>query len=221
MSRICSPGNSRLIGMVLAAGLFTVPAFGQESRASIVGRVVDASDAVIVGVKVLATNQQTGMVASGVTNESGSFRIPFLLPGKYRLTAEQTGFKIYSRNDLELRVNDSLDLTIRLEVGSLAETMDVPSVAPPLETADSSVGQVIDERRLLELPQRGGNPLELERLSPGVVNLTTLRIMKLSSPVMTGWWPRSMRRSPIRLQPKQSPTTPRNPSRRSLRRLSP
>ena len=129
--------------------------------------------------KVSATNLQTG-VAATAGNETGA-SLPFLLPGKYKFNAGMA-FKNYAQNDLELRVNDSLALDVRLEVGGQTETVEVKGGAPLLETADSSLGNVIDERRLSELPQRGGNPLELERLAPGVVNLTTLRIMKPSSP---------------------------------------
>jgi hypothetical protein len=170
------------VAVALAAAALTIPAFSQESRASITGRVADTSDSIVVGAKIRATNLQTGVTASAVTNESGSFLIPFLLPGAYRLTAEMAGFKSYSQDKLQLRVNDTLDLRIRLEIGAITETVIVQAEAAQLETADSSVGSVIDERRLLELPQRGGNPLELERLSPGVVNLTTMRVMKPSSP---------------------------------------
>jgi hypothetical protein len=170
-----------MIRFLLCAALLAAPLAAQESRASLSGRVLDPSNAVIAEAKVVATNQQTGVAAQAVTNDSGAFLIPFLLPGKYKVTAERTGFKSYS-SEIELRVNDTVELTLRMEVGSITETVDVRGATPLLETANSSVGQVIDERRLLELPQRGGNPLELERLSPGVVNLTTLRIMKPASP---------------------------------------
>jgi len=166
----------------LAAAILATPGLAQESRASLAGRVVDSTDAIVVGAKVQAANLNTGVSISAVTNESGVFVIPFLLPGKYRVTVELSGFRTWSQDNLELRVNDALDLRIRLVVGSIAETIEVQGGTPLLETANSSVGQVIDERRLLELPQRGGNPLELERLSPGVVNLTTMRVMKPSSP---------------------------------------
>jgi hypothetical protein len=122
------------------------------------------------------------VVVSATSNDTGAFLLPFLPPGRYRVTAEQTGFKTWSQSDLELRVNDSLALDIRLDLGSQTETIEVAAGTPLLETADASLGNVIDERGLQELPQRGGNPLELERLNPGVVNLTTLRIMKPASP---------------------------------------
>jgi hypothetical protein len=179
----CKRSSKTLLLVALLTGLsLAVPGWSQESRATLVGRVVDATDAVIVGARLKATNVETGVVAAAETNESGGFRIPYLLPGKYRLTAEKEGFKTYLQDNIQLRVNDSVDLTVRLTVGSLTETVTVQAEAALLETADSSTGSVIDERRLLELPQRGGNPLELERLSPGAVNLTTIRIMKLSSP---------------------------------------
>ena len=154
----------------------------QDSRGTISGRVLDPQEGTIVAARVSATNQESGVATSAVTNEAGNFRLPFLLPGLYRLTVEMNGFKTYSQTGLELHVADSLDVTVRLQVGNVADTIDVQGSTPLLDTADSSVGDVIDTRRLAELPQRGGNPLELERLSPGVANTTTIRIMKLSSP---------------------------------------
>jgi hypothetical protein len=154
----------------------------QDSRGTISGRVVDPQDSSVAGVKVNTTNQESGVVSSGITNETGAFRLPFLLPGNYRLTAEIPGFKTYSQKDIELHVADSLEFTIRLQLGNVSDTINVKGSTPLLDTADSSVGDVIETRRLAELPLRGGNPLELERLSPGVANTTTLRIMKLSSP---------------------------------------
>jgi hypothetical protein len=175
--------RNRLLVLAMAPVLFFgYRAAAQESRATLSGRVVDPTDAVVVGVKVEAHNTQTGVAASTVSNDSGKFVLPFLIPGNYRISAAATGFKSYTRNDIELRVNDSVEVTIKLEVGNMAEKVEVTAGAPQLETADSSVGSLINERQLAELPQRGGNPLELERLSPGAVNTTTIRIMKLSSP---------------------------------------
>lgn len=157
-------------------------AMAQDSRGSIAGRVVDPQNANMPGVRITVANQDTGVASSGVTNEAGAFRFLFLIPGKYKMTAEMDGFRTYAQRDLEVRVADSLDMTLHLEVGSVTETVDVKGGTPLLDTGDSSVGDVIEKRALAELPQRGGNPLELERLSPGVANTTTLRIMKLSSP---------------------------------------
>ena len=96
-----------------------------------------------------------------------------------------TGFRTYAQNGIDLRVGDSLDLRVRLEIGNVSESIEVKSGTPLLDTGNSSIGQVMDSKRLEDLPQRGGNPLELERLAPGVANLTSLRVMKLSSPAAT------------------------------------
>jgi hypothetical protein len=161
---------------------FTTICAAQDPRGNLVGTVMDASGGVVPGVEVRATKVDTGVTARGVTNEAGKYNIPFLLPGLYRLVAEKSGFKTSSRDNIQLRVDDTLDITIRLEVGSITETVNVEAGTPLLETASSTIGQVMDERRMLELPQKGGNPLELARLAPGVANLTNLRTMKSSSP---------------------------------------
>lgn len=175
--------NIRIAVLFLCCAALLAPgASAQDARGSIGGRVVDAQDAVIVGVRITAVNQETGVSAAAVSNDAGVFRLPFLVPGTYRLTSEMTGFRTYVQPGIQVRTNDSLDLAIRMEVGSVTETIEVKSGAPLLETSTSSVGQVMDTRRLEDLPQRGGNPLELQRLIPGVANLTSLRTMKSSSP---------------------------------------
>lgn len=162
--------------------MFGVLAFGQESRAVIAGRVTDASEAGIAGVQVKATHVETGIVTSAVSVENGGFRLPFLTPGEYTVTAEFAGFKRVSLDKVEVRVGETLDLPVRLEMGSVSETVEVSGAAPLLETGTASVGTFMDQRRLQELPQRGGNPMELARLAPQVVNLTNLRALKASSP---------------------------------------
>ena len=154
----------------------------QDPRGNLAGTVLDSSGAVVPGVEVKAVKLDTGVTTRGATNDAGKFNIRFLIPGTYRLIADKSGFKTYSQDDLSIRINDTLDITLRLEVGNVAETVEVRSGTPLLETASGTIGQVIDERRMLELPQKGGNPLELQRLVPGVVNLTNIRTMKSSSP---------------------------------------
>ena len=92
-----------------------------------------------------------------------------LLPGKYRVTAEATGFKRAVRENIELRVNDRLTVDFTLEVGDLAESVVVTAESPLLEAATASSGIVVDERRAAELPIAGGNAFHLSRLSPGIV----------------------------------------------------
>jgi hypothetical protein len=165
---------------VLAGALFA-----QDPRGGITGSVVDSSGAVIPGVRIRATNNETGVSVPATSSQAGTFTIPYLLPGFYRVNAELTGFKSFVRDKVEVRVSEMVDLTIPMEVGEVTETVEVSAESPMLETASSSLGQVMDQRRISELPQRGANPLELALLTPGVVNATNLRLRKAMAPEAT------------------------------------
>src|SRR5687767_5906669 len=87
-------------------------AFAQDPRGRILGRVTDPSDAVVPNVPVTATNIETGLVVSAETNTQGNYLLLHLNPGRYRLTAELTGFKKFERTEVEVRVGDSLTVDI-------------------------------------------------------------------------------------------------------------
>jgi Carboxypeptidase regulatory-like domain len=136
----------------------------------------------MAGVAVRASNKETGVAASAVTNEAGRFEIPFLLPGTYTLTAEIAGFKRFVRDAIQVRTSEAVEVPIRMELGATSDTVEVKAQTPLLDTSDASLGRVIDEKRVSNLPERGGNPMELELLAPGVVNATNVRLRKPSSP---------------------------------------
>ena len=165
---------------IIALGLFPMLVLGQEGRGTICGRVTDSTGAVVVGAEVRVTNSETQSSASARTNESGNYTIPYLLPGTYTLTAEIAGFKKAERPGVEVRVGDMLNIDIPLQVGNRAETVEVSATAPLLESATVSIGQVVDQRRLTELPIQAGNAEELVLLAPGVVNTTNLKARKTS-----------------------------------------
>jgi len=177
------PAIRRIILLFLLGGLF--PGWSQDPRGAISGTVMDSTDAVVPGASVRALNVETGVVATAQTNEAGLFHIPFLLPGRYRVTVEMEGFKRYVQENVEVRVGETVTLPIRLEVGTLSETVEVTAAPPLVDTAGSSLGQVIDRERILDLPQRGANPMELALLAPGVVNATNLRLRKAMAPEAT------------------------------------
>jgi len=153
-------------------------AYSQESRGTILGRVVDGSGAVVPGVDVRVTNVATNVTATAKTNDAGSFNVPFLLPGTYRVTAEVSGFKRYIQDGVQVRVAETVELNISMEVGAVSESVETRSETPLLDTATPSLGQVIDERRVHELPIWSGNPSELTLLAPGVANATDMRLRK-------------------------------------------
>ena len=152
--------------------------FAQDPRGAIRGRVADSTGAVVPNVEVRATNSATGVTASAKTNSSGNFAIPFLLPGTYTISAELTGFKRFVREGIQVQVSDIVELNIPMELGQVSETVEVTAQAPLLDTSSPSLGQVIDERRITELPTLAGNAFELALLTPGVVNGTNLRDRK-------------------------------------------
>jgi hypothetical protein len=175
------PRLPRLPALLILTGSL----FAQDPRGFIRGTLTDPSGAAIPGAKVRATANDTGVVAIAQTNEAGLYNIPYLIPGMYKLAVEQTGFKGYVRSNVEVRVSETTEVPIQLEVGQVAETVEVRDTTPVLETASASLGLVMDQRRIADLPQRGGNPLELTLLAPGVTNTTNLRLRKSMAPEAT------------------------------------
>jgi hypothetical protein len=148
--------------------LSTVSAFGQESRATLLGTVTDPSGAVIPGVDIIVQNTRTNSKTAVVSNESGYFEAPFLLPGSYRLEAQLTGFKRYLREGIALQTGERVTLNFSLELGQTTEQVTVVATAQLLETNSASSGQVIDNRRINELPVTDMNPFALAHLASGV-----------------------------------------------------
>jgi hypothetical protein len=136
----------------------------------ILGRVTDSSGAVIPGVTIRATNTATNVTVSTQSTAEGTYEIPFLIPGTYNVAAEHTGFKSFVRNGIELRIADRLTIGIAMDVGLVSERITVTAETPLLESATSNLGQVIDQRRIAELPTAHGNPYLLMSLSPGVAH---------------------------------------------------
>ncbi len=170
---------SRLAALVLF-GLMLSPfhSSAQDPRGTILGRVTDASGAAVPSAEVRATNENTGVAAAARTNDAGNFVMPYLLTGNYTLTCELAGFKKWLRGGIQVRINDSVEVNIDLQVGQTTETIEVKDTTPLLSTAEASLGQVIDERRVLELPQFAGNAMDLVHLAPGVINATDMRLRK-------------------------------------------
>ncbi len=159
-----------LVALLLALIFSAVPTLrAQEARATLLGRVSDPSNAVIVGAKVDALNTQTGVHFSSTTNGSGDYLIPFLIPGPYTITVESQGFRTHSRSGIVVRVNDQVAINIVMEVGQASQTVEVSAQSPLLDTSTASMGQVIDSRSVLELPMKDGMVSIMATLSPGVM----------------------------------------------------
>jgi hypothetical protein len=152
-----------LIG-VLAGGA----GYAQDARGTIAGTVRDSSKGVLPGATVTITHVAMGTTATALTNENGLFEAPYLIPGEYAITAELAGFKKYSRRGIQLRVADRLQLEIDLEIGGAVEEVTVTAGTALLETTTASLGNVVDARRVAELPTPHGDPYALIGLAGGV-----------------------------------------------------
>jgi hypothetical protein len=166
---------------LIAAGIVACAAaisMAQEFRGSITGRVVDNNGAAVANATVTVTNTASNTSTATTTNESGDYTALYLVPGSYSVTVEASGFKKASRQNIEIRVGDRLQLDLRLEVGNVSETVNVTADAPLLETNSASAGQVIDQRRISDLPLSDGNPFVLSRLAPGISYVGDLKFSR-------------------------------------------
>jgi carboxypeptidase family protein/TonB-dependent receptor-like protein len=136
-----------------------------QSTAQISGTVKDQSGAVLPGVEVTVTQTDTGVKRSTPTNETGSYVLANLPLGPYRLESSLPGFRTFVQTGIVLQVNANSVINAILEVGQVAETVEVQAQAALVETRDSGVGTVIDNQRVLEMPLNGRQVTELILLS--------------------------------------------------------
>jgi hypothetical protein len=144
------------------------PATAQESRGSISGTVVDSTGAVVPGAQVLVVNTGTNAESRTTTNATGFFAVSLLNPGTYNVTVELTGFKKAVRSGVELNVGARIALDLTLEVGQIAESVEVTAEAPLLETRSASGGRVVSNREVAERPVSAMNPFLLAGLAAGM-----------------------------------------------------
>lgn len=148
--------------------LFSSVISAQEFRATITGRVTDASGGVIPGAKIDATNQATNQVNSTVSDAAGVYTIPLLQPGTYTVSASATGFKSYVRANIVLNTGDRTGVDIAMEVGEVQQTVTVSAETPPIDTQTATLGFVVNTADVTEIPLNGRNPYMLASLSPAV-----------------------------------------------------
>ena len=151
----------------------TAPMRSQEARGTILGRVSDASGAVIVGSKVDCLNTGTGVRVNASSNESGDYLCPYLIPGSYSITVQSPGFKTFVQKAVNLRMDDHLTVDAALQVGQGTESIQVVASAVLLDTSTSSMGNVMGTKTIQDLPLQNGNLYWSAALSPAVVDTNT------------------------------------------------
>jgi hypothetical protein len=154
----------------LAAPLLLISSllFGQGNSGSILGTITDSSGGVVASTKVSVTNTRTGVKVDGASDTSGNYLFNFLSPGSYRVEAEVSGFKKFSR-EVNLETGRQLRVDVPLETGAVTEVVNVAATTPLLETETGTLGGTIENRQVVSLPTLGRNPQDFRLLVPGVV----------------------------------------------------
>ena len=156
--------------VTVVAGALTPPAsWGQNVYGTIAGTVTDGTGAAVSDTSVTLTNTDTSTARKSTTDASGTYTFVDVVPGKYRIEAEKTGFKKFIREPIIVEIESGLKIEIVLQVGSQSETIEVTGEAPMLQPETNSLGQVVEQRTINQLPLNGRNPLALVALSAGVV----------------------------------------------------
>jgi hypothetical protein len=160
-------GSKFLLIVVLAVSAVTAAA--QTSTSRITGRVLDAKQASIPGATVTITNEATNVSQTQTTTEAGVYAFEALPVGDYTVTVEQAGFKKFLQTGNHLEVNNPLTVDVVLEIGQVSEVVTVQGGPEQLQTANATLGNVVEQKAIETLPLNGRNPLTLLLLEPGVV----------------------------------------------------
>src|SRR5580765_2469291 len=165
MSKFKIPATVLLFCMILSLN-----AFAQTTDATVGGTVSDPTGALIPGVTITATNVGTGIVKTVLSNESGAYNFAALQTGTYKISAELTGFKTQSFTDFKLGGSQQARLNFTLQVGAATGTnVEVASTADSaLVTSANSIGTVLSENQVRDLPTIAGNVFNLVQNMPGV-----------------------------------------------------
>jgi Carboxypeptidase regulatory-like domain/TonB-dependent Receptor Plug Domain/TonB dependent receptor len=152
-----------ILGLCLPIGMASAQTFG-----TIAGEVKDASGAVMPNVPVTARNAGTNATRETTTNDAGVYSFPSLVPGIYSVKASATGFQPTERTNIELQVQQTARIDFSLIVGQATSTVEVSGSGQMLTTENATVGMVIEQKQIVELPLNGRNFLQLVALSPNV-----------------------------------------------------
>ncbi len=157
--------------LIAAVALFSICLLGQTPTGTVQGVVTDESGGVLSGAKVTVTNTGTNEAKELTTDSAGRYVLPFLTPGSYTISVEAKGFSSAKENNVTIDVSQIRAVNFTLKVGTASEHVEVQAAATPLDTDTATTGEVIDTRKVVDLPLNGRNPFSLATLVPGVNNV--------------------------------------------------
>jgi hypothetical protein len=150
--------------------------FAQQNAGTLLGTVADPTQAVVSNATVTLRNSATGATTTTRTNGEGVFQLPSVAVGSYSLRVSASGFKTYEMSDIALLSMETRNLgTLRLELGSVGESVKVTAEATPVQTSSTETSSQIERAKLEELSAKGRDPFQFFDLMPGVVDTSTSR----------------------------------------------
>ncbi len=155
------------LGILAVTLIGLVNVFGQEFRGTINGTVTDPNGAAVAGATVVVKNVETNVSQTVTTNDQGSYTVPFLLPGKYSVSVTNEGFKTATQENITLNVDDRLTVDAKLEIGSTTE-VNITADTELIERGSVTLGTVVSNRQIEELPLAEGAPYTLATQAPGI-----------------------------------------------------
>lgn len=167
---ISGRGGMRIAGVVLLLCPLLVPSssVAQTVTGAILGAVTDGSGAVVPAAEVVGANTETGFSRSVRTGADGNYRLGFLPPGVYRVSASAAGFKHTVRENIRVSADERIQLDVPLQVGEASQSIEVTGGPPLVQSNDATVGEVVDSTRISDLPLNGRNFVDLVQLTAGV-----------------------------------------------------
>ena len=158
---------------VVLSGFLAVPLCAQVAGARIAGTVTDSTGAAIVDAQVIIKNTASNLTRELVTNRSGFYSAPNLLPGPYSVTVSAKGFKSEAITGLTLTVGADVEVNLTMAIGTASQTVQVQGAATTVETNGAMLDAVVDGQTIRELPLNGRNWTQLATLEPGVADIRT------------------------------------------------
>ncbi len=163
---------SRIILLAVLLAAWTSCLLGQRTTAEVGGTITDSTGAVIANAQIAVTNEGTGIKRDATSNGLGYYTVPLLPPGNYRIAVQNPGFRPITRTGITLEVDQAARIDFVLEVGAVAESVEVTADASKVDTQTVTLKEVVDQRRIQELPLNGRDATQLVLLLPGVYGTT-------------------------------------------------